>query len=242
MSPNVLPAVIVGVGEAARSLEQALESTDGSIGFPSTEDRVAIEALLDRLEQASTAPPQTLEICPSTQPGDSGKIGGKEIFLVEDDAEEPRKKKKREPAVRKYDRVIVAILSGDDSDEELLHVTNEFVSTLPAKVVMLFPIVVPRNLPLQAPMPEVEEKALKAIELGKERMKKYKTAYEVRLERARDLPTLIHDVAEETGADRVIFAFSRRNPEQMEEGVKLVSSILQKVACPVMFVRGKTDV
>ena len=77
----------VGVGEAARSIEQALESTDGSIGFPSAENRVAIEALIDRLEQASTAPPQTLEICASTQPGDSGKIGGKEIFLVEDDAE-----------------------------------------------------------------------------------------------------------------------------------------------------------
>ena len=163
-------------------------------------------------------------------------------LLVEDDADAPKNKRKREPAVRKYDRVIVAVLSGDDSDEELLHVTNEFVSTLPAKVVMLFPIVVPRDLPLQAPMPEIEENALKAIELGKERMKKYKTAYEVRLEHARDLPTLIHDVAEEAGADRVIFAFSRRNPEQMEEGVKLVSSILQKVACPVMFVRGKTEV
>ena len=77
----------VGVGEAARSIERVLESTDGSIGFPSAEDRIAIEALLDRLEQASTAPPQTLEISASTQPDDSGKVGGKEIFLVEDDAE-----------------------------------------------------------------------------------------------------------------------------------------------------------
>ena len=76
-----------GVGEVARSIERLLESTDGSIGFPSDEDRVAIEALLDRLEQASTAPPQTLEISAATQPDDSGKVGGKEIFLVEDDAD-----------------------------------------------------------------------------------------------------------------------------------------------------------
>lgn len=163
-------------------------------------------------------------------------------LLVEDEDDTPKKKKKREPDVREYDRIIVAVLSGDESDEELLHVTNEFVSTLPAKVVMLFPIVVPRNLPLQAPMPEIEEKALKAIELGKEHMKKYKTAYEVRLEHARDLPSIIHDVAEEAGADRVIFALSPRSPEKLEEGVKLFSAILQKVECPVMFVRGKTDI
>ena len=165
-------------------------------------------------------------------------------LLVEDEDDEPKKKKKKKKGseVREYDRVIIAVLSGDDSDDELLHVTNEFVSTLPAKVVMLFPIIVPRNLPLQAPMPEVEERALKAIEMGKERMKQYKTAYEVRLEHARDLPTLIHDVAEEAAADRVIFAISRRSPEKLEEGVKLISLILQKVACPVMFVRGKTDV
>ena len=29
---------------------------------------------------------------------------------------------------------------------------------------------------------------------------------------------------------------------KLEEGVKLISQILQKVACPVMFVRGKTEV
>ena len=138
--------------------------------------------------------------------------------------------------------MIVAVLSGDESDDELLHVTNEFVCTLPAKVVMLFPIVVPRDLPLQAPMPEKEEKALKAIEMGRQRMKQYNTAYDVRLEHTRDLPTLIHEVAEQAAADRVIFAISRRTPEKLEEGVKLVSSILQKVACPVMFVRGKKDV
>ena len=161
-------------------------------------------------------------------------------LLIEDDTELP-KKRRRSVGTREYDRTIVAILSGDESDEELMHVTKEFVSTLPAKVVLLYPIVVPRNLPLQAPMPEIEDRAIAAIALGKERMKEYKTAYEVRLERTRDLPTLIHDIAEEVDAARVMFAFSRRNPEQIEEGMKLVLHILQKVGRPIVIVRGSMD-
>lgn len=161
-------------------------------------------------------------------------------LLVEVESELP-KRRKRGVETRKYDRTIIAILSGDESDEELMNVTKEFVSTLPAKVVLLYPIVVPRNLPLQAPMPELEERAITAIELGKEKMKEYKTAYEVRLERTRDLPSLIHDIAEEVDAARVIFAFSRRNPEQMEEGMKLVQHIFQKVDRPIVIVRGEID-
>lgn len=162
-------------------------------------------------------------------------------LLVEDEEETPKKKKKRGQATRQYDRTIVAILSGDESDIELMHVTKEFVSTLPAKVVLLYPIVVPRDLPLQAPMPKIEQRAVEAIDMSKTRMREHKTAYEVRLERTRDLPSLIHDVSEEVDAARVIFAFSRRSPEKIEEGMKLLQHIMQKVTRPIVVVRGRID-
>lgn len=163
-------------------------------------------------------------------------------LLVDDEEDVPKKKKKkRDLATRQYDRTIVAILSGDESDIELMHVTKEFVSTLPAKVVLLYPIVVPRDLPLQAPMPKIEQRAVEAIDMSKTRMKEYKTAYEVRLERTRDLPTLIHDVSEEVDAARVMFAFSRRSPEKIEEGMKLLQHIMQKVTRPIVVVRGQID-
>lgn len=160
-------------------------------------------------------------------------------LLVEGDGE-PRKKRK-EPELREYDRTLVAVLSGDDSDEELLVVTDELLSTMPAKVILLYPIIVPRNLPLQAPMPENESRAVKAIETAKAHMLRTKTAHEARVEHGRDYPSLIHTVTEEVNAARVIFAFSRRSPEKMQEGLTLVGSIMQKVTRPIVIVRGRVD-
>ena len=159
-------------------------------------------------------------------------------LLVEGEGE--TKKRRREPELREYDRTIVAVLSGDDSDEELLAVTDEFVSTLPAKVLLLYPIIVPRNLPLQAPMPENESTAVKTIEMAKAHMLKTKTAHEARVEHGRDYPSLIQAVTEEVNAARVLFAFSRRSPEKMEEGLRLIGSIMHKVTRPIVIVRGRT--
>lgn len=162
-----------------------------------------------------------------------------DLLLETDD--EPKKKRRRDAEFREYQRTVVAIVCGDDSDVELLKVVREFASTNPVKVVVLFPIVVPRNLPLQAPMPEQETLATKAIEAAKTALTEIRIAHEARVEHARDLPTLIHEVAEAADAAYVMFAFSYRTPEKIEEGVKLVGAILQKVTRPILFVRGSTN-
>jgi hypothetical protein len=161
-------------------------------------------------------------------------------LLVESDGES-KKKKRRDQEFREYQRTVVAIVCGDDSDAELLKVVREFASTNPVKVVVLFPIVVPRNLPLQAPMPDEEALATKAIEEAKRTLTEIRIAHEAKVEHARDLPTLIHDIAEKADAAYVMFAFSQRTPEKLEEGVRLVGTILQKVTRPIIFVRGKTS-
>jgi hypothetical protein len=71
-------------------------------------------------------------------------------------------------------------------------------------------------------------------------MLKTKTVHEARVEHGRDYPSLIEAVTEEVGAARMIFAFSRRNPEKMEEGLRLIGSIMHKVSCPIVIVRGRT--
>ncbi len=162
------------------------------------------------------------------------------LDLLVTDENEPRKKRK-DPEHREYNRTVVAVLSGDESDQDLLEVTDEIVNNMPAKVVLLYPIIVPRNLPLQSPMPEVESTAVKTIEMAKAHMLKTKTAHEARVEHGRDYPSLIQSIVEEVDAARVIFAFSRRSPEKMEEGLRLVGAIMHKVTRPIVIVRGRTD-
>ncbi len=195
----------------------------------------------------AAVPPPVLDVMRSVSEvrsrlpiADTVEAARKSLDLLLSPDHEP-KKRKREMEAKESARTILAILSADESDEELLLLIKEYVDSTPGKVVLLFPIVVPRHLPLQAPMPEIEERALKAIELSKARLIELKTPHEVRLEHARDLPILIHDIAEEVDAARVLIAFSRRNPEQMEAGIKLFFSIMQKVTRPVVLVRGRTE-
>lgn len=171
---------------------------------------------------------------------DTVEAARKSLDLLLTSEHTPSKKKKDLSDIA-VQRTILAILSADESDEELLQLIKEHVDSIPGKVVLLFPIVVPRNLPLQAPMPEIEDRALKTIELSKARLTELRTPHEVRLEHTRDLPSLIHETAEEVDAARILVAFSRRNPEQMEAGVRKFFSIMQHVSRPIVLVRGRMD-
>lgn len=164
----------------------------------------------------------------------------KSLDLLVTSDEEPKKKKK-DMGDGEIKRTILAILSADDSDDDLLQLIKEHVDNVHGRVVLLFPIVIPRNLPLQAPMPELEDKGLKTIEKCKARLSELKTPHEVRVEHTRDLPAIIHETAEEVDAARVLVAFSRRNPEQMEAGMSKLLSIMQRVKRPIVLIRGQRD-
>lgn len=155
-------------------------------------------------------------------------------LLVE--PEEHAGKKKKEPAV-KPERTILACLSGDDSDSHLLHMTQEFVDRVPARVVLLYPIVVPRELPLASPLPEEEERAAATLEAGKKALSQHSTLAEVRLERTRDLPSLIEETSEQVQAAQVLVGVSTM-PRHGEDAWRALEAVIQKVKSPLVFVRG----
>lgn len=158
-------------------------------------------------------------------------------LLVSD--EEHGKKKKKE-SFKAFDRVIVAVISGDAGDEHMLKVTEELVDTMPAKVVLLYPVVVPRELPLTAPMPSDEEKAAVALEQGRQRMFERGTPCDVRLERTRDIPSILQDVAAEVDAAHVIVGLAS-DLKGDDEYVRVLKAVLERVKRPLVIVRGPRD-
>lgn len=158
-------------------------------------------------------------------------------LLVED---EDHGKKKRKDPTKPFDRQIVAVISGDESDEQMFRVTEELVDTMPAKVVLLCPVVIPRELPLTAPMPKQEELAVKALELGKERMAKRGTACEVRLERTRDIPSILQEVSNEVDAAHVIVGLAS-DLKGDEEYLKVLKSVIERVKKPLVIARGPRE-
>jgi anti-anti-sigma regulatory factor len=154
-------------------------------------------------------------------------------LLVEPEDDAP--KKRREPPV-KPTRTILACLSGDDSDSHLLQMVQEFVDRHPARVVLLYPVLVPRELPLNSPLPEEEERAASTLEQGRKALSSHSTLAEVRLERTRDLPGLIADTSAEVGAAHVLVGVSVR-PRLDEESWRALEAVIQRVKSPLVFVR-----
>ncbi len=156
--------------------------------------------------------------------------------LQEEEEESARKRKRREPS-RAFDRHIVAVISGDESDDQMFAVTKELVETLPAKVVLLYAIVVPRELPLAAPMPKEEEYAAVVLESGKARLIEKGIPCEVRLERTRDIPSILQEVSTEYDAAHVIVGLAS-DMKGGDEYLKILKAVIERVKKPLMIVRG----
>lgn len=139
-----------------------------------------------------------------------------------------------------YDRQILTCLFPTAFDHHILDVTLELVSDLPAKVILLLPIVVPREHPLQASMPESEERVDCFAEKAKTILAARNVPYDIRLERTRDLASLIAETAEEVDAAHVLVSIAPSH-KQDEAMTKVLKSILNKVNRSVLFVRKPID-
>ncbi|MCO5297428.1 MAG: hypothetical protein M9921_11275 [Fimbriimonadaceae bacterium] len=148
--------------------------------------------------------------------------------------EEPKKKKQAPPST---DEQVLVCLFGDDNDRAALHLGSKIADTLLARIVLVYVVLMPRDLPLQAPMPEDEELAAKAIDHGKAYLAERNINATARLERGRDLASAVQEVANEINTSHVVVPLSP-DPVKMEANQKLVRSVLEKVADIVVFVRG----
>lgn len=136
---------------------------------------------------------------------------------------------------------VLCVLQGSDHDMDVLVITRELINNIQAKVLILLPIVVPRDLPLTAPMVEIEERAVKSASRAKEMFYECRTPHEVRLERTRDLPGLLHEFSEELQASYTVLAVPDENLGE-EKCIKVMRGVLSRVTRPVLFVRGHEKV
>lgn len=138
-------------------------------------------------------------------------------------------------------RHILAVVSPHECQEHFIHQVEQLVSTSPSHLVFLLPIVVPRELPLQAPVPEAENKMCQCGDRLRDVFAKGDNLTEIRLERTRDIPTLVAEVADEIGAEQVLVAVDA-NPTLADEAGKTVAALMAKVNRPLMFIRGAATI
>lgn len=133
---------------------------------------------------------------------------------------------------------VVLYLTGDERDEHGLSAGKRMVDGIRGELILTFVIVVPRELPLQAPMHECEEKAVEAIRKAEEFLKLANVPYTVALEHGRDVASALENVMEEQKAAFLLIPLDS-NPDRIDEELKLVKLAMTNVSSPVAFIRGK---
>jgi hypothetical protein len=147
---------------------------------------------------------------------------------------EPEKKKSKAPKERLGK--VVFFLTAKGPGEEGLHMAEQIADALHVEIVLAYVVVVPRDLPLQAPLAGQEEMASKSIEMAKSELARRQVTVSAVLERGRDIGSALQQVMEESGASRLIVALNIEE-DALDSDMKLVRSILSKIAQPVVFVR-----
>ncbi len=138
---------------------------------------------------------------------------------------------------RAADSTILAVALPGCYTESFVKFTEEFLSTMAAKCVLGVPIVVPRELPLQAPMPEQEMAAVAFMRLVEKRLVEKGVPCEFKLERTRDVATLVDEMATSVNASHVLVSLPEDHRED-EESSKLFFSLMEKINRSIAFVRG----
>lgn len=225
--------VIIDCSGITEVTADGAETFHDAIDFVNEHDRARIIV--------AAVPPEVLEVLRSVPEvrsqlpiAASVAEARKSLDLLSVSEEPPRKRK--EP-VKPYSRQILACMNGDRAgDLHVLSITKELSAAKPAKVVILLPIVVPRDLPLQAPMPEIEDRAVEMADVSHKELTELSMVHETRLERTRDLPTLLQEVAQEIDAEHVVVAI---RPDQAGDDAsqRMIRSVIEKVDRSLIFAR-----
>jgi anti-anti-sigma regulatory factor len=154
-------------------------------------------------------------------------------LLVDPEGVKPR------PAGPKLARIVLLLTEGD-ACPELFELAGEMAEAVHAEMVVTYVVIVPRNLPIQAPMADEEQVAAKELEAAKKDLAARNIPYSIVLERGRDVASALETVVKETGAIRVLCALSAKERE-LDDQLKALRSVLTKIALPVVIVRPRME-
>ncbi|MBS1706564.1 MAG: universal stress protein [Armatimonadetes bacterium] len=158
------------------------------------------------------------------------------LFRLHDHEDEPHKKKKKKPVVTGGMQVLVC-LTDRGSDSAALEAAIEYANNLQGHLSLVFPLIVPRELPLQSALPEEEGRGAEVLRWAEVEAETNQIPASVKMERGREVAAIIEEAMDETKAERLIVALPS-GEESAELAAKLVRSVLPKVRVPIMFVRG----
>jgi len=129
-------------------------------------------------------------------------------------------------------------LSGSTSDTAAMKAAAAMARPSSAHLHLVFAVVVPRDLPLQAPLAQQEDLAAATVDAARAFMKEQHLGCSIHIERGRDVASVLATVCE---ANNILSAFVPlpAGAEERDTAVQITRNVLARLNCTVFFVRGK---
>lgn len=166
----------------------------------------------------------------------SVEVARRSLDILDHHEEEnkPRRKHSTNPKVL----VCLATGTGDESDDAAMRLGSLLASALETEIILVCVLIVPRDLPLQAPLAKHEESTSRAIGRAHAFYDGKDLLHEARVERGRDVASTLAGVMEEVGVSHVVLPL---NDDEMDHEInaKLIRSVLAKLKSEVVFVRNQ---
>lgn len=157
-------------------------------------------------------------------------------FFTGGEVEDDHGHKKKKELVRSNYNFLVCVMGGE-CDNYVLTTARKMARGLQANVSVMFPLIIPRDMPLQAALPEEEELAREALLLAEKNLEEDGVGHVMILERGRDVASAIVSALEEHPSTHVILGLP--GDDAHDQAGRLVRSVLDKVQrSAVIFVRG----
>ena len=158
-------------------------------------------------------------------------------LLVEDTE---GKKKKAPIAEINALRIVVCLYDGTSvaEDNAAMELASRIADSVPSDIHLVCALLVPRELPLQAPLEASEASASNAVERAKTFFTGHNLPHHSRVERVRDVASMLATIIAELDAQQIILPLIG-DPIHQDDNLKLVKAVLSKIDRQVSFVRPK---
>lgn len=159
------------------------------------------------------------------------------LDLLHEEEEQTTRRKKR-PVPENAHKLLVCLYTGTsvEEDDAAMDIAGKIADSQPTDIHLVCVLLVPRHLPLTAPMEASEEASLKAVQRAEQFFDARDVTYVSQVERARDVASALGELLSQFEAEEVVLPLMRDSLKK-EDNIKLVESVLGRITRPVVFVR-----
>ncbi len=230
--------VIIDCSGLTEATAQGAETFRDAMEFINSHDaRIIVASVSAPVMEVLKTVPEVRSQLPIAQ---SVEAARRSLDLLLKDEEHGAKSKKKKPTLENARKLIVCLYTGTtvEEDDAAMQVALRIADSQPTEVHLVCALIVPRNLPLQAPLDKNELSAQSAIHRAEQFFSVRDVVHVSRIERARDVASALLEVTSEVPTDWIVLPLMNGSMKQ-DESLSIVGSVLGRVQGEVIFVRGK---